>query len=451
MDPRVKPAGDEGGDAAPWLERSDWGTAPPVADPARFRLVRDHALNGRQGGTRDELGIAPCNDAKTIRRAYAARLKKLDPDREPAAFARLRDAFERALTEAARGADRRSVADSETTTAAAHEDDPAEDGATGGSQTPADDDESAHSPAEDVEPAEDAEPAEDPPEEAFQPNFQTWAPTPDHDEVRDRALLIALDGALRRCDGNEAVELYYRAAATGALSLEGGSEVVAQVLDVAVDDLSLSPAAFRHLARTVGLDTPQSRAPVSANLRQRVLARLAAEDWYDDVVAQAQRKWRKGRPARRRAKLARLLLGRIGRYWHPRVDKDALKSWLDQYHSHKAWLGERIDPAWIRTLEGRLRRREIFWLGCFTLLIGSLLISFAWVTAISVIERSFEGPLWVLLAGPFAAVFLIWLLKLLAAQFLRLSFPGWTESAAVVRLRDWARRIGARWRRMKAK
>src|SRR6202035_1471609 len=45
----------------------------------------------------DELGIAPCDEAKAIRRAYAARLKKLDPDRDPEAFARLRRALEWAL------------------------------------------------------------------------------------------------------------------------------------------------------------------------------------------------------------------------------------------------------------------------------------------------------------------------------------------------------------------
>ena len=41
----------------------------------------------------DELGIGPCHDPKAIRRAYAARLKKLDPDRDPAAFTRLREAL----------------------------------------------------------------------------------------------------------------------------------------------------------------------------------------------------------------------------------------------------------------------------------------------------------------------------------------------------------------------
>jgi len=48
----------------------------------------------------DELGISPSDDPKAIRRAYAARLKALDPDRDPAAFARLRAALEWALSEA---------------------------------------------------------------------------------------------------------------------------------------------------------------------------------------------------------------------------------------------------------------------------------------------------------------------------------------------------------------
>ena len=50
-----------------------------------------------------ELDIAPTADPTAIRRAYARRLKALDPDREPAAFLRLRQAFEAALRYAEAG------------------------------------------------------------------------------------------------------------------------------------------------------------------------------------------------------------------------------------------------------------------------------------------------------------------------------------------------------------
>src|SRR5215471_14677230 len=48
----------------------------------------------------EELGIVPTADPKAIRRAYAGRLRGLDPDRDPAAFQRLRQAFEAALSQA---------------------------------------------------------------------------------------------------------------------------------------------------------------------------------------------------------------------------------------------------------------------------------------------------------------------------------------------------------------
>jgi hypothetical protein len=59
----------------------------------------------------DVLAIAPTDDAKAIRRAYAARLREIDPDREREAFARLRAALEWALAAVARrGAVRRRAA-----------------------------------------------------------------------------------------------------------------------------------------------------------------------------------------------------------------------------------------------------------------------------------------------------------------------------------------------------
>jgi hypothetical protein len=44
-----------------------------------------------------ELGIAPTGDQAAVRRAYATRLKAIDADRDPAAFMRLRQAYEDAL------------------------------------------------------------------------------------------------------------------------------------------------------------------------------------------------------------------------------------------------------------------------------------------------------------------------------------------------------------------
>jgi hypothetical protein len=249
---------------------------------------------------------------------------------------------------------------------------------------------------------------------------------------------MAFDGALRRRDANEATVLYYRAAATGALSLESAPEALERLLAVAVDDMTLGAAAFRNLVRTAGLQAPQSRTPVTSEIRQRALARLAAEDWYDNLQATAQQ--RKGRIARRRRKIARLLLGRIGRHWHPRVDQAALRTWLAQWRTHEAWLTDRLDPAWIGTLEARLRRRDIFWTICFTLFIGGLLFQFVYVSLAAVVDG--PRPPWPLLIAPFAALFLLWLLKLLLTQLLTLAIPGWS---------GFGGRFSALWSRGKRK
>ena len=386
----------------------------------------------------DELRIAPCADPKAIRRAYAARLKKLDPDRDPNGFARLRDAYEWALKRAGEDEARSSEA---PPASADHDADAVEDDPHTATRPQAE----AETEPED----EEAVSARSATEQALAVGLQPPLPASEHDDNRDQALLAALDAALRRGDANAAMVLYYRAAATGALSLESAPDVTERLLAVAVDDMTLAAPAFRNLARIAGADKPRSRAQAASQseLQRRVLARLRAEEWYDHLLVKA--KQRKGRAARRQAKIARLILGQIGRYRQPRVDKIALRSWINQYKSHAVWLGDRIDPAWMAVVDKRLRARELFWTTLFTLFIGVLLIQFT----IGLVGAAMDGgqPLWLILTGPFFAVFLLWLLKLLTDQLLKAWIPGWAGYEVRARLRRWGARMRALRSRSKTK
>jgi hypothetical protein len=364
-------------------------------------------------GLWDELGIAPSRDPKTIRRAYAVRLKKLEPDRDPQAFARLRRAFEWALSRAG-----------------------SEDGPGPLAEPPAESTDRDAPAQDDVSPASGSQ---------AQVDRAPPAPALDHDDIRDRDLLIALDAALRRHDGTAAIALYYRAAATGALSLQG-ADVVGRLLAVAVDDVTLGGAAFRHLIRTVGLDASWSQGRIDPDLRRRVLARLRAEDWYDDLLTTAQPG--KGATARARRKIARLLLRRIGRHWHPRVDKTALRSWLAQYKVHAAWLGHRIDPAWPVALERRLRRRETFWLVLYALFVGNMLVQALFLFAVGLGEGHVE--LWAVMVGAPLTALMSWIFLLLVQSIIRVWNPGFRGFSTMVPWRAWTARIRALWRRSKA-
>jgi hypothetical protein len=299
----------------------------------------------------DELGIAPSDDPKTIRRAYAARLKTLDPDRDPVAFARLRSALEWALGHSTEGRPRaRPVFDGE----------PVRPQPAPPRPPPLP---SGHQEVVQTAPGFDRNiPASD---------LQWVSPLTAEDEAHDLDMLRELEAALRRGSAVAAAESYKRAAASGALSIDGTPVMLHRLLGVVASDTTLEGLTFRDLATSLAwnrLDGPAANDPA---LYQKINERMAAEDWYDGLVASAARA---GGPHERY--YARLLLKRRGRFFM-QGSSAKVRAMLTAYRVHAQHLGQRIDPAWVARLERRLRRREIAWLT-----LGCLVLAWAVLTAV---------------------------------------------------------------------
>jgi len=347
----------------------------------------------------DELGISPTDDAKVIRRAYAARLKRLDPDRDREAFAQLRRALEWALAAAAARA-----------TAAAHPS-PGRPRATSARERA--------SATRDLMAADWARhqvrvPAAHPLAGPDDPPLPAGACLR-VDRAQDRAVLSEMDAALQRRDARAAAELYFRAAAGGALPLGSTEHMLARLLAVALADPALDPAGFRALARSVGWDRPELDSELVSEVRRRVGARLAAEDFYDEVVAIAERS--KPGVSRYGARTGKVMLRRIRGWGLFRINREALAANLDRLEPHAAWLADRIDPAWVATLRRRLRRRELWSAAGTIVILGFLLLNALIVLIGSVVgliqDRSLVAAvLLVAFTGLFG-----WLLKLMLQHF----------------------------------
>ena len=338
----------------------------------------------------DELGIAPCDDPKAIRRAYAARLKALDPDRDPAGFARLRQAFEWALGRTAGGA--RPYRPPE----------PSNGPRRAPPQPP-------RRPAAIEERPRDMAPGFNRPISTEE--MRRASPLTAQDETRDRELIAALDRALRRHRAAEAIALFDRASANGVLSLEDAPDMLWRVFEVAATDASLDGVVFRRLIRSHGWDTLGIHTAADRVLHGKVNVRLAAEDWYDERVAAANRR----NPSTERY-LARLMLKRAGRFF-TKAKSAKVRAMLADYRVHEAILGQRIDRGWVAQLERRLRRREIARL---TLICGVLVIALYEVGAELWLARApptekVPGSVWGI-----AVLVVVLLFLVLAAQFRRL-------------------------------
>ncbi len=246
----------------------------------------------------EELAIAATQDAAVIRRAYAARLKIVRPDEDPAGFARLRSAYEAALASA-------TV----------------------------------------VRPATIQTSHASPAEPAATPNPPVTAPAPAPQVNGDHRAVIA---ALQKGDVSLAADALEAALRRGTLPIGAEMQLSAYMIDLLVRKVDIPPRLLTDTAKRFGwLDG--DTAPSDTAVRH-LQARIEAEQWYASLRQTARSPVRFiGAP---RAGAALLLLGR-GRFTLSRLlpPQPPLQALLSELQVHGSWLPGRFDPVRIALVE----------------------------------------------------------------------------------------------------
>ena len=237
-----------------------------------------------------ELDIAATTDIKAIRRAYAGRLRRIDVDRDPAAFQRLRQAFEAALRDA----------ESRRARPLPPADDPVDTLVEEGK-----DDDIADPPSMATRGAAATDALEAPEGPAI-----ADAPA---DETGWRELRHGMERALAAGDIERAFAEATEGMAQGLLSIDAQEDVGAALLAAAVDDRRLPAERFHLMAQLFGWEKLEFGGPRTA-LRERVAARIEAEAWFATLCRAAAAKG----PSRHYSELqerllARYLLGSVSR------------------------------------------------------------------------------------------------------------------------------------------
>lgn len=276
-----------------------------------------------------DLGIPATTDQGAIRRAYAARLKTLDVDGDPAAFMRLRSAYEAAL-----------FASRATFDSFDNSDD------FGGSDD-FDDLETAPTPSLGPPQALPPETSDDAPEwQASGPAFTRFC--------------IAFEAALGAGNTGEAGKALRMAMAQGTLPLGLEEDYAARFLASARDDAALSPEALAETVAMFGVAAEHCGYSRLAPLFDDIRARIEALRWFAAINATAARGDDAGiggllrRSFYPRIRAARAL--RAGRAHKLRKrDLTPARGQLNAALLHAPWLGERLDLA---RFEAELGERE---------------------------------------------------------------------------------------------
>lgn len=259
-----------------------------------------------------ELGIEQTKDERQIRRAYALRLKAIDQQADPAAFERLRNAYERALARAQEtGTDRR-------------------DGPVAAETAPG--------------------PTAQSPEKA--------APRDEEDE-RTRRIKQAIDAALRNRSVKDVAVLLQSPDARIHLSLTDYQTAIEHLKALLLSDETIRGNDFLAVAEEFDWDGATLRhASRISRLDHALVNRLSAESWWariNDLVTTIPAAAPEGL-----VQAARILLGKDS-VWLAYVSniRGAMASILPHDHHPAAMALDRLDPArlaWCQALvEGRHR------------------------------------------------------------------------------------------------
>lgn len=286
----------------------------------------------------DVLGLEPTSDPAAVRRAYAARLKGIDVDRDPAAFIRLREAFERCLRW----------------------------------EEPVEDDEEDFSDA-DFDPAPHSRSFDQKPE---QPPLSSSPGPAELDQAvesptaaRGFTSMEAFDAAWARAAEQGRFEpmaaLYQEGLVEGLIPLGLEHQAHAAAVIIGAGDLQTPFAEVRRFAEA------HAWQPAAGAWRSReddfgavYAARRAAEDWLDEQIKLSRPKfswigaakwlfnWSWLGPSPVQA--AKTVLGRTAAWRLRQEDVPQVQASLQALHRHAPYLGDRIDPRRTAQLEKRV-------------------------------------------------------------------------------------------------